>query len=163
MAVLRAMGLGLALCAAAPVWGQDAPLTGAQAGGAAGAGGGAVQPASASAALVLDLNAVQDAGGACRLIFVAENRLGADLASAVFEAVFFTPDGGVERLTLLDFQDLPQNRRRVRQFDLPDTGCAALGQVLINAATSCEGAGLATGACMAGLTVSSRVAMGISG
>jgi hypothetical protein len=155
--------LGLALCAAVPVWGQGAPSSTQQAGGAKEAGGGAVLPAPPSAVLSLDLNAVQDAGGACRLIFVAENRLGADLASAVFEAVFFTPDGVVERLTLLDFQDLPQDRRRVRQFELPGTSCAALGQVLFNAATACDGPGLAPGACMGGLAVSSRVALGISG
>lgn len=109
------------------------------------------------ATLRLDLNAAEDSGGACRLTFVAQNRLGADLEAAVFEAVFFTAEGVVDRLTLLDFQALPQGRERVRQFDLPAATCAGFGRVLINAAQDCRGAGLDKAACMAGLAVSSRL------
>lgn len=43
-------------------------------------------------------------GPACRLSFLAENGLGADLVALVLEAVIFTRDGSVERLLLLDFR-----------------------------------------------------------
>ncbi|HEX9857522.1 MAG TPA: hypothetical protein VGA75_04145 [Paracoccaceae bacterium] len=128
------------------------------------AGAGAAQSAApATPGLLLELNAAQDQDGACRLTFVAENRLGVALEAVVFEAVFFTTAGTVDRLTLLDFQDLPEGRKRVRQFDLPGTGCAALGQVLFNAASECRGPGVAPGLCMTALDLRSRTGMEISG
>ncbi|MDO9526627.1 MAG: hypothetical protein Q7J57_13995 [Gemmobacter sp.] len=110
-----------------------------------------------SSRLVIELNAAEDRAGACRLTFVAENQLGADLSVLGLEAVVFSAVGQVARLTLLDFQALPQGRKRVRQFDLPGLPCAGVGQVLINAASPCTGQGVDPAACMAGLRVSSRV------
>ncbi|MGD9918526.1 MAG: hypothetical protein AB7U46_10925 [Paenirhodobacter sp.] len=94
--------------------------------------------------------------GGCRLSFLAENALGADLSALVLEAVLFTRAGGFERLMLLDFRDLPQGRPRLRQFDLPGADCAALGQVLVNGAARCDG--VAEGGCIAALAPASRVA-----
>jgi hypothetical protein len=95
---------------------------------------------------------------------MAENTLGFDLSALVFEVVVLNQQGQVDRLTLLDFQDLPQGRKRVRQFDLPDLDCATLATVLINAASTCTGEGLDPAACMKSLDVTSRVAgMEISG
>lgn len=113
-------------------------------------------PVLADEALSVELNAVAPEGSACRLSFVAENRLGTDLRAVVFEAVIFNKAGQVDRLALLDFQDLPQDRPRLRQFDVPGLGCNAIGQVLLNAAPQCEGPDPIT--CMAGLAPSSRVA-----
>lgn len=128
------------------------------------AGAGAAQSGPGGGPrLMLELNAAQDQAGACRLTFVAENRLGVALEAVVFEAVFFTTAGTVDRLSLLDFQDLPEGRKRVRQFDLPGTGCAALGQVLFNAASECRGPGVAPGLCMTALDLRSRTGMEISG
>lgn len=114
--------------------------------------------------LSVQLNGAEDRDGTCRLTFVAENRLGADLSALVLEAVVFTPAGHVDRLALLDFQTLPQARPRVRQFDLPGLSCDGVGQVLINAATPCTGEGLDPSVCIGGLRLSSRVdGMEISG
>ncbi len=108
-------------------------------------------------ALDIELNAAQDREGGCRMSFVAMNGLGSDLSELVLEAVIFTPDGGVDRLALLDFQDLPQARPRVRQFDLPDLPCAQVGQVLINAVNACSGPGLTPEICSAAITLRSRL------
>ncbi len=108
-------------------------------------------------ALGIELNAAQDRDGGCRMTFVAMNGLGSDLSALVLEAVIFTPEGQVERLALLDFQDLPQVRPRVRQFDLPDLSCAQVGQVLINAVGVCTGAELTADICANALTPTSRV------
>ena len=104
--------------------------------------------------LSLELNALSDEGGACRMTFLATNATGADIEGAVFETVIFDVEGAVERLTLFDFRDLPVGRPRVRQFDLGGLACADVGRVLINGAQSCEGA---DGACADGLRLSSRV------
>jgi hypothetical protein len=111
----------------------------------------------AEPALGLELNRVLPVEGACRLTFVADNALGADLGRVVFETVLFTREGAVERLTLLDLGGLPAARTRVREFDMAGVACEALGRVLFNGVDTCEGAGVAAGACADALTVGSRV------
>lgn len=114
--------------------------------------------------LAIELNAAQDREGGCRMSFVAMNGLGGDLSALVLEAVIFTLEGEVERLALLDFQDLPQARSRVRQFDLPDLACAQVGQVLINAVNACSGPDLTAEICGATITLRSRLdAIAITG
>ncbi|RDC71016.1 hypothetical protein DLJ49_16575 [Rhodovulum sp. 12E13] len=114
-------------------------------------------------ALGLELNTVTEAEGACRLTFLAENALGADLDALVLEAVLFTTQGTVDRLTLFDFGALPAGRPRVRQFDVDGMSCDALGQVLVNGATECAGTGLAPGACIEALRLSSRTGVEVAG
>ncbi|TIU28773.1 MAG: hypothetical protein E5W38_22975, partial [Mesorhizobium sp.] len=61
---------------------------------------------SASApALSLELNAAQPSDKGCRLTFVVNNTLGADLSKAAFEIALFNEAGVVDRLTVLDFKD----------------------------------------------------------
>lgn len=113
--------------------------------------------------LEVELNAADPVEGGCRLSFVAQNQLGADLRALVFETVLFGRDQQVRQLTLLDFRDLPQDRLRVRQFDVPGIACDDLGRILLNAAATCDGAGLDPAACMAGLVPQSRLDMELAG
>ncbi len=108
------------------------------------------------AGLRIELNALDPVEEACRVSFLIQNGHAQDIDSAVFEAVLFDADGRVDRLTLLDFGALPAARPRVRQFMVPDLACDGLGRVLINGAETCEGEGLAQGACMEGLELDSR-------
>lgn len=114
-------------------------------------------------ALLIELNAVEPQPGACRLVFLAENTLGADLSSLVMEAVVFDPEGKVKLLTLFDFRDLPDTRPRIRQFDLAGTDCASVGRVLLNDVHACVGEGVTPAACKAGLTWSSRTEIEVLG
>jgi hypothetical protein len=125
----------------------------------------AAAPAAASDALALtiELNAATQEADACRLTFVVENGLGTDLASAVFETVLFDREGQVLTLTLFDFQDLPAGRPRVRQFDIPRTECRAVGRILFNDASACDGAGIAPDACMPALRWRSRTEIEVLG
>ena len=117
----------------------------------------AALPASAEEpVLAVELNTVTEIENGCRLSFLAENTLGADLSVLVLETVLFTVDGGVDRLTLFDFQDLPRGRPRVRQFDLNGSNCVNLGDLLINGVQSCIGEGLAGSECSEALSLSSR-------
>jgi hypothetical protein len=87
--------------------------------------------------LSVELNRIDPLDGACRLTFLAENALGADLDALALETVLIDGDGQVERLTLFDFGALPDGVPRVRQFDIPGLDCARLGQVLINGVAEC--------------------------
>ncbi|WP_417433697.1 hypothetical protein [Hoeflea sp.] len=99
-------------------------------------------------ALSLDLNALEQVGQACRLVFVATNATGAAIDEMSLETVLFNTGGTVGRFALFDFQSLPRGKTRVRQFDLPDISCADIGRVLVNGAASCKGPSLKGSECM---------------
>jgi hypothetical protein len=117
----------------------------------------------ASSRLSLELNAVQDVGGACRLTFLAQNGTGAAIDRAVYETVIFDASGGVVSLSLFDFRDLPVDRPRVRQFDLPEMPCDTMGKALINGASSCVVDGAESGVCDDALLLGSRIAVELLG
>lgn len=113
--------------------------------------------------LFLELNAIQDIGGACRLTFLARNETNASIEAAVFETVIFDTSGAVTSLSLFDFRDLPANRPRVRQFDLPGVACNGLGQALINGASTCLVNGAESAVCNEALSLSSRLSVELLG
>ncbi|TRC79086.1 hypothetical protein FJV83_12560 [Mesorhizobium sp. WSM4307] len=99
-------------------------------------------------ALTLELNAAQPSDKGCRLTFLVNNNLGADLSKTAFEIALFNEAGIVDRLTVLDFKDLPAGKTEVTRFDLAGTDCTKVSRVLINSATECAGAGVEPAACM---------------
>ena len=113
--------------------------------------------------LLLELNTIQDVGGACRLTFLVRNQTGTAIDKAVFETVIFDTSGGVVSLSLFDFRDLPADRPRVRQFDLPGMNCKAVGQALINGANSCVVNESESEICREALSLNSRVDMELLG
>lgn len=115
------------------------------------------------AKLHLELNTVQDVNGACRLTFMARNETGSAIDQAVFETVIFDSSGGVVSLALFDFRELPADRPRVRQFDLPGMSCDTVGQALINGANTCVVNGADSELCDAALSLGSRLEVELLG
>lgn len=114
---------------------------------------------TASSRLHIELNNLQDIEGACRLSFLAKNQTGAAIDNAVFETVIFDASGGVATLSLFDFQDIPVDSTRVRQFDLSGMDCNNIGQALINGANSCVVEGAESTICKEALFLSSRLSV----
>ncbi|QIA23157.1 hypothetical protein [Mesorhizobium sp. AA22] len=114
-------------------------------------------------ALTLELNGAQASEKGCRLTFVVNNTLGADLSKAAFEIALFNEAGVVDRLTVLDFKDLPAGKTKVTRFDLAGADCAKVSRVLINSATECAGTGIEPGACIRGLKTETKtgIAFGV--
>jgi hypothetical protein len=123
----------------------------------------AAQPAEPSPALLLELNAAQPSDKGGRLTFVVTNNLGAELNKAAFEIALFNEAGVVDRLTVLDFNELPAGKTKVARFDLAGTDCAKISRVLVNHATECSGAGIDPKACLARLkpAAKSTIAFGV--
>ena len=107
-------------------------------------------------ALALELNSLQPSDKGCRLTFVVANNLGAGLTKAAFEIALFNDAGIVDRLTVLDFNELPAGKTKVARFDLAGTDCAKISRVLINHATECVGAGVEPDACQRQLKPETR-------
>ncbi|MEP2715700.1 hypothetical protein [Pseudophaeobacter sp.] len=118
-------------------------------------------PAKASG-LSIELSAAEDVGEACKLSFVVTNTHDSTIEQVVYETVLFDTAGQVSRLTLLDFQDLPAGRLRVRQFQFPQA-CSDISRVLINGAQTCSVATGEDGLCAQGLTLNSRTKMELLG
>jgi hypothetical protein len=114
------------------------------------------QEAAPAPALTVELNALQPTDKGCRFTFVVTNALGGTLGSAAFELVLFDKAGMVDRLTIVDFKDLPDGKTKVRQFDFSGVDCATVGRVLINDATQCVGDGIDPKACIAGIKTETR-------
>lgn len=109
---------------------------------------------AAPSGLSIELSAAQPVENACLLSFVARNPGETDINRAVYEVVLFNEKHLVHQLTLLDFQDLPAGKTRVRQFQFAGLDCPQISQVLFNGASTCEGADPA--ACVNGLTLSAQ-------
>lgn len=110
----------------------------------------------AAPSISLELNSLEPIQGGCRMTFVVANGLGASISKAAYEVALFDDNGLVDRLTVFDFQSLPEGKTKVRQFDLPDTGCGNIGRVLINDATACDGEGIDPADCIRKLETSTR-------
>lgn len=118
---------------------------------------------AASPALLLELNATQPSDKGCRLTFVVTNNLGAELTKAAFEIALFNDAGVVDRLTVLDFNELPAGKTKVARFDLAGADCGKISRVLVNHATECLGTGVDPKACLSQLkpTTKSNILFGV--
>ncbi|HWK63420.1 MAG TPA: hypothetical protein VNS34_00660 [Rhizobiaceae bacterium] len=125
--------------------------------------GGSALAQEAAPALHLELNAVQPSDKGCRLTFVVNNRLGADLERVAFELALFNEAGAVDRLTVLAFKEMPAGKTKVSRFDIAGADCAKLSRVLINEATECVGTGIEPASCMRRLeaTTKTGIAFGL--
>jgi hypothetical protein len=121
------------------------------------------QEAAPAPSLSLELNGAQPSDKGCRLTFVVNNALGADLSRAAFEIALFNEAGVVDRLTVLDFKELPVGKTKVVRFDLAGTDCAKISRVLVNSSTDCTGAGIEPATCMERLKTGTRtgIAFGV--
>ena len=128
---------------------------------ATGGADSAQQPAPADSRLNVELNAVAPSTRGCMMTFVAENDMATPIAKISFELAFFNDKNTVDKITVVDFRDLPIGKKRVRQFDMPNIKCEALTRVIVNDVPVCDGP--AAGECKAALTTRSQIAVPFEG
>jgi hypothetical protein len=107
------------------------------------------------------LNALAPSAKGCMMTFVAENDLATPISKIAFELAFFNDKNAVDRITVLDFRDLPVGKKRVRQFDMPNVKCEGISRVIVNDTTVCDGP--AAGECKAGLATRSETSVPFEG
>ena len=105
----------------------------------------------------LELNTAADVSDGCRLTFVATNTTGIALTETSFEVAAFNAEQVVSAILVLEFGELPLNKTRVVQFDLPQTKCAALSRILVNGQDACKSADGEHDICLKFLSASSRI------
>jgi len=121
----------------------------------------AAAPAAPANALEVELNALAPSQKGCMMTFVALNKLAAPVNKISFELAFFNDKNAVDRVTVLDFRDLPVGKKRVRQFDMPGVKCESVSRIIVNDTPVCDGP--AAGACKAALTTRSQLSVPFEG
>lgn len=121
----------------------------------------AAAPAAPANALEVELNALAPSQKGCMMTFVALNKLAAPVNKISFELAFFNDKNAVDKITVLDFRDLPEGKKRVRQFDMPNMKCEAVTRIIINDTPVCDGP--SAGACMKGLVTRSQISVPFEG
>ncbi|PCK79208.1 hypothetical protein [Rhizobium sophoriradicis] len=119
------------------------------------------QETAPAASLSVELNALAPSQKGCMMTFVALNQLPAAINKVSFELAIFNDRNAVDRITVLDFRDLPQGKKRVRQFDMPNVKCESVTRILINDTPVCDGP--AAGECMKGLVARSQISVPFEG
>ncbi|MBB2673363.1 UNVERIFIED_ORG: hypothetical protein GGE44_002928 [Rhizobium esperanzae] len=119
------------------------------------------QETAPAASLNVELNALAPSQKGCMMTFVALNQLPAAINKVSFELAFFNDRNAVDRITVLDFRDLPQGKKRVRQFDMPNVKCKSVTRILINDTPVCDGP--AAGECMKDLVTRSQISVPFEG
>ena len=117
----------------------------------------AAVPASAAHRLTVELNALAPSQKGCMMTFVAENDMATPINKISFELAFFNEKNAVDRVSVLDFRDLPLSKKRVRQFDMPGVKCETVSRIIINDTPVCDGP--AAGECKAALTTRSQTSV----
>ena len=102
----------------------------------------------------LELNALENAEGHCRISFVIENNGNAPLETLQLELALFNRDGIVQRLLAADMGPLRAAKTTVRSFTI-DGSCDGVGSLLLNDVTACAPGD--ANACLERLALSSRV------
>jgi len=118
-------------------------------------------PVPAAAKLNVELNALTPSAKGCVMTFVAENDMATPINKISFELAFFNDKNAVDKITVLDFRDLPIGKKRVRQFDMANVKCEAVTRVIINDTPVCDGP--AAGECKAALTTKSQISVPFEG
>ena len=107
-------------------------------------------------AIAIELNGAEANNRACRLSFVIDNTLTANIDDLALELVLFEKDGRVNRFVVVRTAKVPAGKSRVRQFDIPDTECASIARILVNDVKECKGAELTPAACADAIKVATR-------
>jgi hypothetical protein len=128
----------------------------ALAGAVVGASACPLRAQEAAAPITVELNKLEPADRACRLFLLLRNQSDQTYDALTLELVSFDKQGLIGQRLAVDLAPVRAQKTSVRLFDLPDTGCDAIGRVLLNDVSACSVAGAAVDACLDRLQVSSR-------
>ena len=113
--------------------------------------------AAQSGRIGVELNKLEDGeDGACRAFFLFRNA--SDVTLDGFEMSLAILDGGgvIDRLLTIDAAPLPASRTTLRLFDIPETGCAGISEIILHDIPVCEAADAEPRDCYALIDLASR-------
>lgn len=108
--------------------------------------------------LTVELNKFEsgDAGGGCRAFFLFRNDTGAAFEGFEMSLAILDPQGVIDQLLTIDAAPLPADRTTLKLFEIPQTGCGDISEVLLHDVTRCKPQNAAETDCFALMDLVSR-------
>jgi hypothetical protein len=95
--------------------------------------------ASAEGRLTVELNKFEEAdSGSCRAFFLFRNETGMSFEGFEMSLAILDRGGVIDRLLSVDAAPLPVARTTLKLFEIPDTGCAAVSEILLHDVPVCK-------------------------
>jgi len=94
--------------------------------------------AAQSGPLTVELNKFEPGeGGACRAFFLFRNETGLAFDAFEMSLAIFNTTGVIDRLLSIDAAPLPVARTTLKLFEIPDTACSDISEILLHDVTAC--------------------------
>ncbi len=110
------------------------------------------------AGLTVELNKFEEVEGGCQTFFLFENATGQNFEGFEMSLAILSTDGVIDRLLTIDAAPLPANRTTLKLFEIPDTQCSSIGEILLHDIGSCKPQNGEELDCFGILTLNSRAA-----
>lgn len=89
--------------------------------------------------LEIELNKFEQAeSGACRAFFLFRNRTGASFEAFEMSLAIFQANGVIDRLLTIDAAPLPVARTTLKLFEIPQTSCGDIHEILLHEISACR-------------------------
>lgn len=89
--------------------------------------------------LSVELNKFEDAeGGGCRTFFLFRNGTGNSFEGFEMSLAILDGNGVIDRLLTIDAAPLPAARTTLKLFEIPETSCGAISEILLHEIGSCK-------------------------
>jgi hypothetical protein len=92
--------------------------------------------------LVVELNKLEPIANGCRTFFLFRNRTATPFTGFELSLAVLDQKGVIDRLLTVDAAPLPAERTTLKLFEIPQTNCDAIGEILLHEIARCE---MATG------------------
>lgn len=106
--------------------------------------------------ITIELNKLEAKEEACRAYFVIENKNDDTYDVLKLDLVLFRPDGVIGQRFAVELAPLKPKKRMVKLFDVANTSCDDVGNLLINDVMECKSGSREVSDCLRDISVSSR-------
>jgi len=94
-------------------------------------------PIAHAQTLTVELNKLEDVDTGCQAFFLFQNGLEQNLSEFEMSLAILTPDSIIDRLLTIDAAPLPAQRTTLKLFEIPDTQCTQIGEILLHDIPAC--------------------------
>ncbi|HEY2538685.1 MAG TPA: Tat pathway signal sequence domain protein [Stellaceae bacterium] len=110
----------------------------------------------------LELNKLEQQGGNCRAYLVIANPGTDAFTGFTLDLIVFDHSGTISRRLAVELAPLRAPKTMVKVFDIPETACTGIGNILVNDVLHCRGANGELGGCIDRITTSSKLSVKLS-
>jgi hypothetical protein len=119
-------------------------------------------PLAAPEGIGIELNRLEEQGSSCRAYLVIANRGEVAYSGFKLDLVVFDRSGTIIRRLAVDLAPLRAAKTSVKVFDIVDTGCGAIGSMLVNDVLDCRDVSGNVADCVQRVSTSSKLAVALS-